>query len=54
MNKPKKKRKYFRKCGICTEHYEQSEMIQTYNSSNGWICAGCQQKIHPEYEIEFK
>ena len=54
MNKPKKKRKYFRKCGVCGDRYEQSEMIRTYKSPNGWICTECQQKIHPECEIEFK
>lgn len=36
-----KKRKYFRKCGICGERHEQSEMIRTNNSPNGWICWEC-------------
>lgn len=53
MNKLKKKRKYFRKCGICEERHEQSEMIRTYSSPNGWICAECQRQKHPEYEFEF-
>lgn len=36
-----KKRKYFRKCGCCGERYEQSEMIRTDDSPNGWMCEEC-------------
>ena len=36
-----KKRKYYRKCGVCGFRHEQSEMIRTNNSPNGWICIGC-------------
>ena len=34
-NKRKKKRKYYRKCGVCGERHEQSEMLRTINSPNG-------------------
>ena len=44
--------KYYRKCGCCGERHEQSEMIRTDNSPNGWICIDCQSKEHPEYEID--
>lgn len=50
--KMKCKRKYYRKCGCCGERHEQSEMIRTDNSPNGWICVDCQNKEHPEYEID--
>lgn len=46
----KKKRKYYRKCGVCGERYEQSEMIRTNNSSNGWLCFNCHNAEHPEYD----
>lgn len=45
----KKKRKYFRKCGICGERHEQSEMIRDNGSPNGWICEYC---YHKAYEYE--
>lgn len=54
MNNTKKiKRKYYRKCGLCGERHEQSEMIRTDCSPNGWICKECKWKEHPEYEVEF-
>ena len=37
----RKTRKYFRKCGKCGDRHEQSEMIRTKISSNGWLCADC-------------
>ncbi|WP_191396150.1 hypothetical protein [Flavonifractor sp. An306] len=46
------KRKYFRKCGVCGERHEQSEMHRTEQSPNGWLCAHCLARIHPEYGIE--
>lgn len=46
----KKKRKYYRKCGICGERLEQSEMIRTNDSPNGWLCFDCYNAKHPEYE----
>ena len=49
----KKKRKYYRKCGLCGDRHEQSKMIRTYNSPNGWICIESQKQKHPEYEFEF-
>ena len=48
--KQKKKRKYYRKCGICGERFEQSEMIRTNNSPNGWLCLDCRNLVDPEYE----
>ena len=47
-----KKRKYYRKCGVCNEQHEQSEMIRTENSPNGWICKDCYYEKHLEYEID--
>lgn len=49
-HKNKKKRKYYRKCGICGERFEQSEMIRTNQSSNGWLCFYCHNAEHPEYD----
>lgn len=37
----KQKRKYYRKCGVCGRRHEQSEMVRTNNSTNGWICLDC-------------
>lgn len=48
----KKKRKYFRKCGVCGERHEQSEMTRTDESPNGWVCQECYSNIYPELEIE--
>lgn len=45
-----KKRKYNRKCGICGERYEQSEMLRTNNSPNGWLCWDCNNIVEPEYD----
>ena len=36
-----KKRKYFRKCGFCGSRHEQSDMVRTDHSPNGWICREC-------------
>lgn len=47
-----KARKYIRKCGVCGKRHEQSDMIRTNDSPNGWICADCHSEIHPEYGIE--
>ncbi len=47
-----KKRKYYRKCGVCGERHEQREMIRTNESPNGWICRDCYFNEHPEYEID--
>lgn len=46
----KKKRKYYRKCGICGDRYEQSKMIRTNSSPNGWLCWNCHDIAHPEYD----
>jgi predicted RNA-binding protein YlxR (DUF448 family) len=48
----KKKRKYFRKCGICGQRHEQSDMVRTNESPNGWICIKCWSDLYPKYEIE--
>ena len=40
----KKKRKYIRKCGICGIRLEQSEMIRTEASPNGWVCHDCEEQ----------
>ena len=47
-----KRRKYYRKCGICGEIHEQLGMIRTYESPTGWICLECLDTNHPEYSIE--
>lgn len=47
-----KKRKYIRKCGCCGDRHEQSEMIRTDESPNGWVCQECYSNIYPEREIE--
>lgn len=47
----KKKRKYYRKCGVCGKRHEQCEMVRTNNSPNGWICEDCYIEEHPEEEI---
>lgn len=47
-------RKYIRKCGVCGEHYEQSEMIRDNGSPNGWICKDCYYNEHWEDECEME
>lgn len=41
-----------RYCGYCGQRYEQSEMIRTNRSPNGWVCFDCHNAEHPEYDIE--
>ena len=41
----KKKRKYNRKCGVCGIKFEQSEMIRTNESPNGWMCHDCYERM---------
>ncbi len=48
----KKIRKYYRKCGVCGERHEQSEMYRTNLTENGWICADCLDAEYPEYDID--
>lgn len=50
MNREQKKRKYYRKCGMCGDRHEQSEMHRDNCSPNGWICDKCENDLHPEYE----
>lgn len=38
------KRKYYRRCGECGKKHEQSEMIRTRFSDNGWLCQDCYEK----------
>lgn len=47
-----KKRKYFRKCGVCGERHEQSEMCRDTSSPNGWLCQTCHMELHTEYYLE--
>ena len=39
------KRKYYRRCGNCGKRLEQSEMIRTDLSDNGWLCRECYDEI---------
>jgi hypothetical protein len=48
----KPKRKYYRKCGICGERFEQSNMVRDKGSETGWICTDCRAGIYPEYDEE--
>ena len=38
--------------GDCGERYEQSDMIRTNQSPNGWLCVECHLYFHPEYDCE--
>ena len=48
----RKKRKYNRKCGICGETHEQSDMIRDCCSDTGWVCLDCYIVEHPEYDLD--
>ena len=48
----KEKRKYIRKCGICGEQNDQSDMIRTKESPNDWMCCDCYDEEHPDYTTE--
>lgn len=48
----KKRRKYYRHCGICGIRFEQTNMIRTNLSPNGWLCLKCYYEERPEYEID--
>lgn len=50
MKSGKTKRKYFRKCGCCNRKFEQSEMVRTEESLNGWLCWDCLLEYSPNYE----
>lgn len=45
------KRKYYRKCGICGEKHEQSEMIRDGKSPTGYICMECEEHMNKDYGI---
>ena len=50
-NPNKKKRKYFRKCGVCGNKLEQSDMVRTNKSDNGWACEMCYNELtEPVYD----
>lgn len=53
MKQEKKKRKYYRRCGICGERHEQSKMIRTDDSPNGWSCFDCHHAEHKYYFEEW-
>lgn len=44
----KKKRTYNRTCGSCGEKNEQSQMIRTNESPNGWLCCDCYERMKGE------
>lgn len=46
MKRSQKGRKYYRKCGVCGDRHEQSEMIRTNDSENGWMCDICYSDTH--------
>jgi hypothetical protein len=46
-----KKRKYYRKCGVCGCRHEQSAMVRTDCSPNGWLCFHCwEDNSDPDWE----
>lgn len=47
-----KKRKYYRKCGICGERFEQSDMVRDYGSETGWLYVDCHMAQHLDYDEE--
>lgn len=47
-----KKRRYIRKCGVCGERHEQSEMHRDDCSPNGWLCEHCYGDKHWWYLVE--
>ncbi len=49
----KKPRKYYRKCGVCKERHEQSEMQRDEDSPNGWICQDCIVDRNPEQYFDW-
>lgn len=48
----RKPRKYIRKCGFCGVCHEQSNMIRTHRSANGWVYLECYSNLIPEHEFE--
>ena len=50
----KRKREYFRKCGVCGRRFNQKDMIRDDCSDNGWICLDCHNdEYHDEEVSEF-
>ena len=41
-----KKRTYNRTCGFCQRKAEQSKMVRTNNSPNGWVCRHCRDEYN--------
>lgn len=48
IKRSQKGRKYYRKCGICGQRDEQSNMIRTYEVDNGWCCVDCWENCHAD------
>ena len=46
------KKKIIRTCGICGEHFDQSDMVRDYSSDTGWVCVDCRIQTHPVYDEE--
>ena len=47
----KRKREYFRKCGVCGRRFNQKDMIRDDCSDNGWICTDCHNDEYHDEEI---
>lgn len=47
------KRKYYRKCGDCGCRHEQSEMVRTRLSDNGWLCKECWARLEDADDVAF-
>ena len=41
-------RQYNRKCGFCRHKADQSKMVRTNNSPNGWVCRKCRNDYKQE------
>jgi len=46
------KRKYYRRCGICGDRDEQSNMYRDDGSPNGWLCLSCFEGKHIDHWVE--
>lgn len=46
-----KKRTYNRKCGFCGHKAEQSKMVRTNNSPNGWVCRRCRDEYNHQKNL---
>lgn len=48
----KRKSKYYCRCGICNELFNQEDMEKDFGSETGWLCYDCFMIQHPEFDIE--